>query len=35
MPESLFSKVTGVYPATLLKEKILIQMFSDDFARYL
>ena len=31
MPESLFNKVTGLYPVTLLKEKSPIQVFSDEF----
>ena len=29
--ESFLNKVTGLYPATLLKEKILIQVFSETF----
>ena len=31
VPESLFNKVTGLYPATLLKEKTPIEVFSDEF----
>ena len=30
--ESLFNKVTGLYPATLLKENTPIQVFSDEFS---
>ena len=33
LPETLFNKVTGHYPATLLKEKTPIQVFSDEFLR--
>ena len=29
--ESLFNKVTDLYPTTLLKEKTPIQVFSDEF----
>ena len=29
--ESLFNKVTGLYIATLLKEKTQVQVFSDEF----
>ena len=29
VPESLFTEVTGLYHATLLKEKTPIQVFSD------
>ena len=35
LPEPLFNKVIGFYPATSLKEKAPIQVFSDTFARYL
>ena len=31
--EYLFNKVTGVYPATSLKEKTPIQVFSDEFCK--
>ena len=31
--ESLFNKVTDLYPATLLKEKTPIQVFSDEFCK--
>ena len=31
MPEFLFNKVTGLYPATLLKEKSPTEAFSDEF----
>ena len=30
VPESLFNKVTGLYHATLLKEKTTIQVISDE-----
>ena len=30
-PESLFNKVAGLRPATLLKKKILAQVFSCEF----
>ena len=31
MSVSPFNKVSGLYPATSLKEKTLIQVFSDEF----
>ena len=31
VPESLFNKVIGFYPATSLKERTPIQVFSDEF----
>ena len=33
--ESLFNKVTGLYPATSLKERTPIQVFSDKFWKIL
>ena len=33
MSESLFNKVTDLYPATLLKEKTPMQVFSDEFCK--
>ena len=35
MPESLFNKVTGLYPAASLTEKTPIQVFSDEFCEVL
>ena len=31
VPERLFNKVRGLYPVTLLKQKILIHVISEDF----
>ena len=31
MPESLFNKVTGLYPATSPKERTPTKVFSDEF----
>ena len=31
MPEYIFNKVTGLYPATSLKERTPTQVFSDEF----
>ena len=35
MPNPLINKVTGLHTATLLKEKTLIQVFSDEFCKML
>ena len=35
VPESLFNKVAGFYPATSPKERRPTQVFSENFARYL
>ena len=35
LPESLFNKVAGLYPATSLKERTPTQVFSDEFCEIL
>ena len=35
MSESLFDKITGLYPATSLKERTPTQVFSDEFREIL
>ena len=35
VPDSLFNKIIGVYPATSLKERTPIQVFSDEFCEIL
>ena len=35
VPESIFNKVIGLYPTTVLKGNTLMQVFSDEFCEIL